>query len=209
MIKLFILILNFLFCSYNDTLLSYMNQEGPWIYNETQDGLDIYDLDNEDYPVIKVEGEFQYSLQDLLDVIMDLDGYNEVISNSNVYTEFISSESDTLYGYQKVSNFIPFVRNRHIIFKLYKVGDNKIEWKLINKDNSLYHSYKHRRIKELSLGAGSWEVVEQDNGIVKLIHYMYIDADINLPDFILNTAQKRSVVDIFNDVLNAIERKKR
>ncbi len=209
MIKLFILILNFLFCSYNDTLLSYMNQEGPWIYNETQDGLDIYDLDNEDYPVIKVEGEFQYSFQDLLDVIMDLDGHNEVISNSNVYTEFISSESDTLYGYQKVSNFIPFVRNRHIIFKLYKVDDNKIEWKLIDEDNSLYHSYKHRRIKELSLGAGSWEIFEQENRTVKLIHYMYIDADINLPDFILNTAQKRSVVDIFNDVLNAIKRKKR
>ena len=209
MIKFFILIVNLLLCDYNDALLSYMNKEGSWIYNETKDGLEIYDLDNVDYPVIKVEGEFQYSFQDLLDVIMDLDGYNEVISNSNVYTEFISSESDTLYGYQKVSNFIPFVRNRHIIFKLYKVGDNKIEWKLINKDNSLYHSYKHRRIKELSLGAGSWEIFKHEDGTVKLIHYMYIDADINLPDFILNTAQKRSVVDIFNDVLNAIERKKR
>ena len=87
MIKLFILILNFLFCSYNDTLLSYMNQEGPWIYNETQDGLDIYDLDNEDYPVIKVEGEFQYSFQDLLDVIMDLDGYNEVAKRMGLLTQ--------------------------------------------------------------------------------------------------------------------------
>ena len=209
MIKIFILIVNFLFCGYNETLLSYMNQQGPWIYNEMQDGLAIYALDNEDYPIIRIEREYKYSFQDLLDVIMDLNGYNNVISNSNVYTEFLSSELDTLYGYQKVDNFIPFVRNRHIIFKLYKVSDNKIEWKLIDKNNSLYDDYKHKRIKELSLGAGSWELVQQEDGTVKLVHYLFIDADINLPDFILNTAQKRSVIDIYNDVLNAIEKKKK
>jgi len=208
MIKFFILIINFIFCGYNETLLSYMNQQGSWIYNETQKGLKIYDLDNEDYPIIKIEGEYKYSFQDLLDVIMNLDGYNDVISNSNVDTQYLLSESDTLYGYQKVNNFIPFVRNRHIIFKLYQVNENKIEWKLIDKNNSLYDDYKHKRIKELSLGAGSWEIVKQDDGLIKLVHYMYIDADINMPNFILNTAQKRSVIDIYNDVIYAIEKKK-
>ena len=74
---------------------------------------------------------------------------------------------------------MPFIRDRHLIFKLYPIDENRLQWVIINKDSQLYSKFKHRRIKELYIGAGGWEFFNSNN-VSYLIHYLYVDPDMNI-----------------------------
>ena len=182
----------------NDILLSNMNHEEHWTYQYTIDDIKIYKMNNDSIPVIKLTKEMK-SFNNIFETILNIDNYNQVISNKKIFTEEINIRtlSDTLYGYQKITNLIPFVKNRQIIFKMFKIGDNRLDWKLLDKDDSLFDKYRQNSKKNLSYGAGSWQI--QDN---KLIHYYYINPELKLPDFLINKAAERSVINIFKDVLN-------
>ena len=182
----------------NDILLSNMNHEEHWTYQYTIDDIKVYKMNNDSIPIIKLTKEMK-SFNNIFETILNIDNYNQVISNKKIFTEEINvrTVSDTLYGYQKITNLIPFVKNRQIIFKMFKVGDIRLDWKLLDKDDSLFDKYRQNSKKILSYGAGSWQI--QDN---KLIHYYYINPELALPDFLINKAAERSVINIFKDVLN-------
>ena len=55
-------------------------------------------------------------------------------------------------------------------------------------------------------GAGRWEFLELDNNNV-LIHYLYIDPNMNIPSFILNNIMRNSAESVMEDVLNYIIKK--
>ena len=128
--------------SENDLLLSNMNNEGHWMYKYTVDDIKVYQMDDGVIPIIKLTKEIK-SMNNIFETILDIENYNQVISNKKIFTEQIKIETvpDTLYGYQKVSNFIPFVKNRRIIFKMFKVGDNCLNWELLSSDNDLFDKY--------------------------------------------------------------------
>ena len=197
-----IIILHLFLCivyssSDNDIILSNMNNETKWSYQYTIDDIKVYKMNNDSIPIIKLTKQTE-SLNDIFKVILDINNYNQVISNKNFFTKQINIkiESDTLYGYQKISNLIPFIKNRQIIFKLFRVNDNRLDWKLLNSNDILFDEYNDNYNKVLSYGAGSWQIEEN-----KLIHYYYIDPELKLPDFLINKAAERSVMDIFKDVL--------
>ena len=197
-----IIILHLFLCivyssSDNDIILSNMNNETKWSYQYTIDDIKVYKMNNDSIPIIKLTKQTE-SLNDIFEVILDINNYNQVISNKNFFTKRINIkiESDTLYGYQKISNLIPFIKNRQIIFKLFRVNDNRLDWKLLNSNDILFDEYNDNYNKVLSYGAGSWQIEEN-----KLIHYYYIDPELKLPDFLINKAAERSVMDIFKDVL--------
>ena len=198
-----ILILLIFICSIysfsdNDMLLSNMNHEEHWTYQYTIDDIKVYKMNNDSIPIIKLTKEIKSS-NNIFETVLDIKNYNQVISNKKIFTEQINMEasSDTLYAYQEVTNLIPFVKNRRIIFKIFKVNNNRLDWKLLDKDDSLFDKYRQGSNKILSYGAGSWEI--QGN---QLIHYYYINPELKLPDFLINTAAERSVINIFKDVLN-------
>ena len=204
--KIRFLILIIFFCivhtsSNNDVLLSGMNDDEKWLYQYTKDDIKVYKMDSESISIIKLTKKIE-SADNIFKTILDIDNYNQVISNKKIFTESIPAlaNSDTLYGYQKVSNIIPFVKNRHIIFKMFKVNDNRLDWKLLNPDNILFKNYVDDNSKILSYGAGSWQI---DNNV--LIHYYYINPELQLPNFLINKASERSVIDIFKDVLYFVQ----
>ena len=200
--KLVLILLIFIYSVYpfsdNDILLSNMNHEEHWTYQYTIDDIKVYKMNNDSIPIIKLTKEIK-SFDNIFETILNIDNYNQVISNKKIFTEEINVRTlpDTLYGYQKITNLIPFVKNRQIIFKMFKIGDNRLDWKLLDKDDSLFDKYRQNSKKILSYGAGSWQI--QDN---KLIHYYYINPELKLPDFLINKAAERSVINIFKDVLN-------
>ena len=160
--KIRFLILIIFFCiihtsSNKDVLLSGMNDDEKWLYQYTKDDIKVYKMDSESISIIKLTKKIE-SADNIFKTILDIDNYNQVISNKKIFTESIPTlaNSDTLYGYQKVSNIIPFVKNRHIIFKMFKVNDNRLDWKLLNPDNILFKNYVDDNSKILSYGAGSW-----------------------------------------------------
>ena len=181
----------------NDILLSNMNNEEHWIYQYIVDDIKVYKMNNDSIPIIKLTKEIKSS-NNIFEIVLDIKNYNQVISNKKIFTEQINmkASSDTLYAYQEITNLIPFVKNRRIIFKIFKVNDNRLDWKLLNIDDSLFDKYRERDSKILSYGAGSWEI--QGN---QLIHYYYINPEIKLPYFLIKKTAERNVIDIFKDVL--------
>ena len=122
---------------------------------------------NVDVTFIKVEKQVNYKVAELLSVIMDIDSYDEIISNKNISTHLVKSYNDTLYAYQLISNMIPFVRERQYIFKMYKISDNKLVWYLLEKDDEMLSEFVNEKVNTLTLGAGSWEM--NDKNILKKI----------------------------------------
>ena len=182
----------------NDILLSNMNNEEHWIYQYIIDDIKVYKMNNDSIPIIKLVKEIKSS-NNIFETVLDINNYNQVISNEKIFTKQINMEasSDTLYGYQEITNLIPFVKNRRIIFKIFKVNDNRLDWKLLNMDDSLFDKYRERYSKILSYGAGSWQI--QGN---QLTHYYYINPELKLPYFLIKKTAEKSVIDIFKDVLN-------
>ena len=96
-----------------------MQLKNNWIFYDNKDNISISILDNQDIPIIKLEKNIDFSFNEVVEVISDISNYNKIFQGNNVYTEFMYQELDTLYGYQKVKNVIPFTRNRHFIFQLF------------------------------------------------------------------------------------------
>ena len=190
-------------CMQNHDILTYMEKNGPWILYEEHKDINIYMYDNPNLPIVKIEKTLDSSLSknEIFNTILNIENYNNVLTDKKIYSEFVTVDSDTSFGYQKTKNYIPFIRNRHLIFKLYQVDDNRLEWSIIDNDNQLYDRFKHRRIKELEIGAGRWEFLERDDTNL-LIHYLYIDPNMNIPSFILNNAMRNSAESVMEDVLN-------
>ena len=201
--KIFILSFISLIFSNNDKILSLMNNDSNWKLLSQNQGITVYQHDNEDFPIIKIERELplDYSMHEIFNIIKNVANYNNVLTDRNLYSELVKTSIDSVYGYQKTYNYIPFTRNRHLIFKLYEKNEYKLEWKIINENNILYENFKHKRSKELRLGAGSWEWINLPDKSL-LAHYLYIDPEIKLPKFLLRGVLRKSVIKVMDDVLN-------
>tara|TARA_B100000809_G_C15033362_1_gene492817 strand:+ start:205 stop:825 length:621 start_codon:yes stop_codon:yes gene_type:complete len=201
---LFFISMAFVLCSENDFLLNFMNEDNNWMYLDEDHDISIYILENDSLPIIKLE-KYSDSFENIFEIILNVSNYNNILSDRNIYSQYLHEDSDTVYAYQKVKNLIPFTRDRHIIFKIFMVNENRLDWKLINKNNKLYDRFKNRRNKELYYGAGSWQLSKED-GLVKLVHYFFIDPEVNkVPEIFVNSARKKSVIQVFKDVLNALK----
>ena len=91
---------------------------------------------------------------------------------------------------------IPFVKNRHIIFKMYMSSKNRLNWELVNENSSIFDRFRTDSYKILDEGAGSWEVIDD-----KLYHFYYMNPKIRVPQFIINKIAENSVIDIYKDIL--------
>jgi hypothetical protein len=201
---LFFISITFVLSSENDFLLNFMDEDNNWMYLGEDHDISIYILENDSLPIIKLE-KYSDSFGNIFDVILDVSNYNNILSDRNIYSQYLYEESDTVYAYQKVRNLIPFTRNRHMIFKIFIVNKNRLDWKLINRNNKLYDKFKNRRNKKLYYGAGSWQLFKVDS-LVKLVHYFFIDPEVNkVSEIFVNSARKKSVIQVFKDVLNALK----
>ena len=198
---LYFLFFSIILSSENLLLLNLMNENSDWVYDYTDDGIEVYIMNNDNIPIIRLEKEISNPIN-LFKTILDIKNYNNILSEKSLTSKFIDEISDTLFCYQITKNFIPFTRNRQLIFKMYKVDDSRIEWYLVNVNHPYLKPFKTRRTKELVYGGGAWELVKLSDNRYKLIHYFYIDININMPKFFTDSPTKNSVVQVFKDVLN-------
>ena len=203
--SIYIIFIGLFFPSDNKLLLTLMNENANWIYEYTDEDIKVSVVNNDSIPIIRLEKTMK-NIDGLLEIILNVKDYNNVLTERTLTSKYIGEVADTTYGYQITKNYIPFTRNRHLIFKMYKTGENRIEWVLLDKEHPYFTPYKHRRTKELYFGAGAWEIVGLESGDYKVIHYLYIDPLINMPRFLLDSATKRSVLKVFKDVLNSYQK---
>ena len=199
-----VLVINLLFGADSKSLLDDLYNNDNWLeYSKTDDGKVIYEYQYNHKKYIKVVKEVEYSSFEIINEIKSINRYNEIISNKNVNTKLILQDSDTLYAFQRISNSIPFVRDRQYIFKMYHVDNKRIDWYLLDKNNPLFEEYIDDDVHTLTYGAGSW-YIDSNN----LINRIYVDDEVNFPASFLHKIRVNNVISIFDDVLNSIHKRR-
>ena len=199
-----VLVINLLFGADSKSLLDDLYNNNNWLeYSKTDDGKVIYEYQYNHKKYIKVIKEVEYSSFEIINEIKSINRYNEIISNKNVNTKLILQDSDTLYAFQRISNSIPFVRDRQYIFKMYHVDNKRIDWYLLDKNNPLFEEYIDDDVHTLTYGAGSW-YIDSNN----LINRIYVDDEVNFPASFLHKIRVNNVTSIFDDVLNSIHKRR-
>ena len=203
MIVTLIFFLSFLFCSINNEILLNIYKKQNWRIVDNRDNKNILEaesnINNDKY--LRIEQSISSTQKNVLDVVESIPEYNEIISNKNVTTELLRTNKDTLICLQKISNAIPFIRDRQYIFKLYRVNKDRVDWYLLNKKNLILKNYLDDNVHTLTNGAGSWEIKEKNEKKI-LIYRMYIDDEVNFPLVFIQKIRINQAVNIFNDVIN-------
>ena len=197
---LFFFICSFLYSMDSKLLLDNLYNQNNWKkYSTTEDSKKIFDCEYSGLKYIKVVKKVDFSKEQMFEKIKSIDNYNEIISNENVTTKLVFQEADTLYGYQRISNSIPFIRDRQYIFKMYQKDNYRLDWYIIDKSNDLLKSYISDDVHTISYGSGSWYFKD---GI--LTNRIYVDDGVNLPLHLLHKIRINHVIQIFDDVLNSL-----
>lgn len=185
-------------------VLNAINEELNWnLYEQYEDGKIVYQSNEilNGVIVTKIEQKIKHKAEDIMEIILDIDKYNTIISNKNVSSYLDSSLNDTIYAYQKITNMIPFIRDRQYVFKMYKINENKINWYILDNKSSIVGQYADENINTLIYGAGCWEVL--DGNI--LVNKIYVDDEVKMPYRLVNRIRIKSVVNIFDDILKILD----
>lgn len=201
MIFFYISICSFIFAFHSQDLLRELNGPNNWKkINIENDGKIIYQSESNKKKYIKIEKKFISNPKNALNIVQSIEDYNKIISNDNIDTHLIKRDNDTLYVSQIIRTSIPFLSNRQYIFKMYKVGESKVDWYILNENDYLDMEYIPGNGHILTYGAGSWEV---NNNTV--IYKIYVDDEVALPSYIIGSARRKSIVSIFEDVISNLE----
>ena len=205
--KIFILLLvSFISANINSFLLKelYDNRTSWEYYDQINQVKNIFIGTgiNDDIVFIKIEQKVDLDNAELFSTLKDIKGYNDIVSNENIFTNLIKVESDTIYAHQLITNVIPLVRNRQYIFKMYSYNESRLDWILLDSSNPLMQGYIGKNTHDLLYGAGSWHLSDEN----VLSYRMYIDDDVNIfPDRFIRKIRINSAIDIFDDVLDNLK----
>ncbi len=204
---LILVLISFSFSDVNDFILTELyDQRTSWEkYDDYNDNTVVYTGYgyNDNMMFIKIEREIEFKKEDLFKVIKDIESYNLVLTNKNIFSDLVTIDEDVIYAHQLITNVIPLVRNRQYIFKMYSYNENRIDWTLVDSENKIMEGYLGKNVHNLYYGAGSWHL-NSDN---ILSYRMYIDDEAKLPNTFIKKIRINSALDVFNDVLNYIDKK--
>ena len=204
---LILVLISFSFSDVNDFILTELyDQRTSWEkYDDYNDNTVVYTGYgyNDNMMFIKIEREIEFKKEDLFKVIKDIESYNLVLTNKNIFSDLVKIDEDVIYAHQLITNVIPLVRNRQYVFKMYSYNESRIDWTLVDSENKIMEGYLGKNVHNLYYGAGSWHL-NSDN---ILSYRMYIDDEAKLPNTFIKKIRINSALDVFNDVLNYIDKK--
>ncbi len=143
----------------------------------------------------------------LLGVIYDVANYERTFVNSSqVTTTVLQSKPQYIDAYQHLPVPIPFISDRHYVFRMESTNENRVTWRLVSYDNG-YKDFLTEREREfnkpvyLESGIGIWDAIENSNNSCWLSYRVYMDSGGNLPHFLIDWLNRKALATIFEDVL--------
>ena len=203
MIRLLLMLFLFgsLYSNINQDLLDSMLDDYSWKFLDKKKGFSIYEKEYLDNKIYMVKKEVYIEKEKIFSVVSDLGNYSNVLTSKNVINDYLGVVNKKKYGYQQFTNFIPFIKNRQIIFEMSLTDDNIISWVLLDGSHPLFEKYNKDKVKTLSFGAGLWQYAEENNRSY-IIHKFFIDPKLSVPKFIIRNAAQNNVIQVVEDVLN-------
>ena len=201
-----IVILSIVF-SNSHNILSEISSDLNWMFLDEINDKEVFEHVNENChcTFLKIEKKINFTEESILNVISDINNYNEIIQNTSIKTNLIEVVNDTILAHQIIKNSIPFVRDRQYLFKMYLTNENSIEWFILKKNSDFLSPFFLDDVRTLTVGAGTWSF-RYENSDKILINKIYVDDEVNLPIIFLNKFRKENVIKIFDDIMSYIEK---
>ena len=157
---------------------------------------------------IKIKKNFLIEPHHFTDVIMNINDYSSLLSNSNlIQTKLIKSNSSSLIGYQNLIVNFPFIKNREYYFYMSQqtFNDNYENimcfWVLLNPDRFKNNFTVSEENIYLKHGAGVWKWDNNElSNSYDISYILTMHPGGNLPDFIIDMINKTGIKGLFTDV---------
>ncbi len=195
-----------------------LNTDQNWnLIHSFDDSVKVYKKPvlNKQLNAYRVVKQTDLDPEQLYSVFEDIKNYEQALpSANNIDFEFVSSNQDTIYGYQHIKINVPFVKDRHYVYRMLRHNPKRGHacWVLRDQEGS-FKDYIDQQAKErgkpiyLSDGVGVFKVEPEQNTSQYTVSYsLYMDPGGNLPDFLINMINERGLVNMFRDVLKEAKR---
>lgn len=194
----------------NLVLLNSLKDSDNWmLINNRSDSILVFEknIEKQNLNALKVQKVINSSSNNIIDIIMNVAKYPEIMSDPEILSLQIGKKGNFLYVYNHFPSKLPFISDRHYIFKLSKVSTSKIEWTLISSDE-IASSFKMQKIIDekpnaiyIEEGAGFWEVKSLSDNFSQVSYALYMDSGGNISDYLNDYFNSYSIVELFKSVL--------
>ncbi len=211
MLYILFISLSFLYSNSNLVLLNQLKESEGWVLIKNRtDSIRVYEKNITDMNLkaFKVKKIVSINPENILNTVMNINKYPDVMSNSDMVSFIIGKKKDYIYAYNHFSIPIPFIDNRHYIFKIQKSSANQIEWLLID-DNKVKSLPKFKKIIDdrpgsvyIDYGAGIWNVRKITDNLNEISYALYMDSGGSLSDYLNDLFASESIIELYKGVLN-------
>ncbi len=192
-------------------LLKLLIEKTGWVNDGEENGFSLSKklIKNKDLYALRVQKKVGFSPDIIQEILIDVNNYDQFLSKSNNIKSYELNRSNKwVDAYQFIENNIPFLDNREYCFRISKEGlddSDKISlvhWYLLEKNYyDTSHLVKNNKSIYLNYGAGLWLAEEQIDQSVMISYIIYIDPGGSIPDFLIDKANRVSLVNILEDTI--------
>lgn len=192
-------------------LLKLLIEKTGWENDGEENGFSLSKklIKNKDLYALRVQKKVAFSPDIIQEILIDVNNYDQFLSKSdNIKSYELNRSNKWVDAYQFIENNIPFLDNREYCFRISKEGlddSDKISlvhWYLLEKNYyDTSHLAKNNKSIYLNYGAGLWLAEEQIDQSVMISYIIYIDPGGSIPDFLIDKANRVSLVNILEDTI--------
>ncbi|MAI87895.1 MAG: hypothetical protein CMF98_02030 [Candidatus Marinimicrobia bacterium] len=212
------LMINILFAQSNEFIFSQLYIPYGWVQinnsRNQNDSPSIYtkEIFGADYQALMIKDTISAESKKIINIINNVESYDNIFTSSKlVSTSVISRKNNFVDAYQHLPVPIPFISDRHYIFRMngFENRSNVVRWILLNRKDSEYSNYISQKEDSLSsviyldTGVGIWEVNKLESNISEISYRLYMDTGGRLPKFLVEWLNKTAVNNVFTDIKNA------
>jgi CRISPR/Cas system-associated exonuclease Cas4 (RecB family) len=192
-------------------LLKLLIEKTGWVNDGEENGFSLSKklIKNKDLYALRIQKKVAFSPDIIQEILIDVNNYDQFLSKSdNIKSYELNRSNKWVDAYQFIENNIPFLDNREYCFRISKEGlddSDKISlvhWYLLEKNYyDTSHLVKNNKSIYLNYGAGLWLAEEQIDQSVMISYIIYIDPGGSIPDFLIDKANRVSLVNILEDTI--------
>lgn len=193
-----------------------IGKEG-WIRDGEENGFSLSKklVKDKNLHALRVQKKVVFSPDIIQEILIDVNNYDQFLSNTNSIKSFeLNQTNKWVDAYQYIKNNIPFLDNREYCFRISKESLNDLDtislvhWYLLEKNYyKTAHLVEDNKSIYLNYGAGLWLAEEQIDQSFMISYIIYIDPGGSIPDFLINKANRISLVNILKDTINEANRR--
>ena len=195
----------------NFELLNKLKDDKNWkLVDIKTDSIRVYEkqIADMDLKALKVEKIINFNPDLILETVMDINKYPEIMSNSDITSSIIGQRNNMIYAYNHFPVPFPFIEDRHYIFRIKKISSTEINWSLVdylevkstlrlktiidNNSSAIYLDY----------GAGLWEINPLTENLTQVSYALYMDSGGSLSYNLNDLFTSQSILNLYQSVLD-------